>query len=432
MTTATDDAPRGDGIVRAHAARTVVALYALAWGIPAFVGGYALLTMYEFHPLPVPDFTPIAHAGAVRLLLDPWQHWDGQWYLRIAELGYYKYDASTAFLPAYPWLIRTAAWLFGGDTLAAACVVSWAAFAAALPVLFALLRDELGEETATLALVLLVTFPTAFYFHAAYTESLFLLCTVVALRAARRGHFFVAGLAALAASLSRWTGFVLAPALLVEAWTQAVERMDGKAPDVRALCSKHGLTAFRKLDPSAVSVVALPALAFPIVQRVLAHAVGDPWAFSRAQRFWERRLAPPWVGLIDGIRVLVPGHPPYLEPLDGGFPRLSDYPGGFLEAHAYNLLAALGGLALSFVALKRLRPSFGIFALAGVVLPLMTPSRLQPLQSMPRFLVVLFPLFAALALLVRGRPLWTASAIAIGAALQGFFVARFTLWFWVA
>ena len=141
---------------------------------------------------------------------------------------------------------------------------------------------------------------------------------------------------------------------------------------------------------------------------------------------------PPWVGLVDGIRVLLPGHPPYLEPLPGGFPRLPDYPGGFLQAHAYNLVAALGGLALSVVALRRLRPSFGVLALAGVVLPLMTPSRLQPLQSMPRFLVVLFPLFAALALLVRGRPLLTAIAIAVGATLQGFFIARFTLWFWVA
>lgn len=34
--------------------------------------------------------------------------------------------------------------------------------------------------------------------------------------------------------------------------------------------------------------------------------------------------------------------------------------------------------------------------------------RLQPLQSMPRFLVVLFPLFAVLALLLRGRPVLTA------------------------
>src|SRR5262249_261474 len=148
-----------------------------------------------------------------RLLFDPWQHWDGQWYLRIAQLGYYEYDASTAFLPAYPWLIRTLAPLFGGDPLVSACIVSWTAFAAALAVLFRLFREELGEEDATLALVLLVTFPTAFYFHAAYTESVFLLCAVVAVYAARREHFVIAGLAALGASLCRWTGFVLAPAL---------------------------------------------------------------------------------------------------------------------------------------------------------------------------------------------------------------------------
>jgi hypothetical protein len=423
-----------DGAPRTRSAtRTVLALYALAWGVPAFVGGYALLTMYEFHALPVPDFVPFAHTGVARLLFDPWQHWDGQWFLRIAALGYYRDDASTAFLPAYPWLIRFVAPLFGGDTLISGCVVSWAAFAAALALLWDLLHEELGDEVALTSLVLLVTFPTAFFFHAVYTESLFLLFVVLALWAARRGRFVVAGCAALAASLTRWTGFVILPALLVEAWTLSLARESGETGILLpSLLKRSSLRSLTRIGPSAVVGVLLPVLAFPIVQGVFQSAVGDPWAFSRAQRFWERRLMPPWVGLIDGIRVLLPGHPPYLAPLPGGFPRLADYPGGFLEAHAYNLVAALGGLALSVVAIRRLRPSFGVLALGGVILPLMTPSRLQPLQSMPRFLVVLFPLFVALALLVRNRPLLTAVAVAIGAALQGFFIARFTLWFWVA
>ena len=422
-----------EGVRRANAVRTVVALYAFAWGLPAFVGGYALLTMYQFHPLPVPDFSPLWHEGVARLVFDPWQNWDGQWFLRIAHLGYYRDDASTAFLPLYPWLISAFAVLFGGDTLVAGCVVSWLSFAGALALLWPLLRDELGEEVALLSLVLLVTFPTAFYFHAVYTESIFFLLVVLALFAARRGWFLAAGMAALGASLTRWTGFVIAPALLAEAWSQAVAKEQGiDSVRLPELFSPSGRRALTKVPLAAALGAVVPALAFPIVQHVLSSAVGDPWAFSRAQRFWERRVMPPWVGLIDGIRVLLPGHPPYLEPLPGGFPRLPDYPGGFLEAHAYNLAAALGGLALSVVALRRLRPSFGVLALAGVVLPLMTPSRLQPLQSMPRFLVVLFPLFAALALLVRGRPLLTAIAIAIGAAIQGFFIARFTLWFWVA
>lgn len=417
----------------ASSARTLVALYALAWGLPAFIGGYALLTMFEFHSLPVPDFVPLSHTGVARLVFDPWQHWDGQWYLRIAALGYYRYDASTAFLPVYPWLIRGLAPLFGGDMLVTGCVVSWGAFAAALWFLWDLLRAELGDELALSSLVLLVTFPTAFFFHAVYTESIFLLFVAVALWSARRGRFVTAGLAGLAASLTRWTGFAVVPALFVEGFTQVLAR-DAGATEIRlsAMLTRDSLRALSRVGAKVVVSTLLPLLAFPIVQDVLRKAVGDPWAFSRAQRFWERRLTPPWVGIIDGIRVLLPGHLPYLEPLPGGFPRLPDYPGGFLEAHAYNLVAALGGLALSVVAVRRLRPSLAVFALVGVVLPLMTPSRLQPLQSMPRFVVVLFPLFAALALLVQKRPLLGASVIAIGAALQGFFVARFTLWFWVA
>ena len=415
-------------------ARTVLAVYALAWALPAFVGGYALLTMFQFHPLPVPDFAPLWHDGRfAHLLFDPWQNWDGQWYLRIADRGYYPYDASTAFLPAYPWLIRWLAPILGGDMLAAGCVVSWIAFGAALVVIWDLLKAELGEEIALSSLVLLVTFPTAFYFHAVYTESVFLLAVVVSLWCARRGRFVAAGLAALVASLTRWTGFALLPALFVEAYAQSVARERGvRDVSIESLFQRTSLRSLFRISPGAVVAVLLPALAFPIVQDILDKAVGDPWAFNRAQRFWERRLAPPWIGIIDGIRVLLPGHPPYLEPLPGGFPRLADYPGGFLEAHGYNLIAALGGLALSAVALKRIRPSLSVFALAGVILPLMTPSRLQPLQSMPRFLVVLFPLFAALALLVHKKPLLTAAAIAIGAAVQGFFIARFTLWFWVA
>lgn len=411
----------------------MLALYALSFSIPAFVGGYALLTMFPFHALPVPDFRPLTHTGLARLLFDPWQNWDGQWFLRIADLGYYKEDASTAFLPAYPWLIRFLAPVFGGDTLVAGCVVAWVAFAGALWFLWELLSEELGDEVALTSLVLLVTFPTAFFFHAVYTESVFLFLVVLASWAARRGRFVLAGSAALLASLTRWTGFVILPALLVEAWTQTLGSETGVTKvTLNDLARRTSLRSLFKIGPAAAVGVFLPALAFPIAQHVFEKAVGDPWAFSRAQRFWERRLMPPWVGLIDGVRVLLPGHPPYLEPLPGGFPRLPDYPGGFLEAHAYNLLAALGGLSLAVVALRKLRPSLGVLALAGVILPLMTPSRLQPLQSMPRFFVVVFPLFAALALLVQKRPLLTAIAIALFAALQGFFVARFTLWFWVA
>jgi hypothetical protein len=415
--------------------KNIIGIYALAWFLPAFVGGYAILTMFEFQALPVPDYVPAVHEGVLRFLLDPWQHWDGQWFLRIAERGYYPDDASAAFLPAYPTAIRAVAAIVGGDALLAACLVSWASLGGALVALHALLREEIGDEDSVTALVLLVSFPTAFFFHAAYTESFFLLCTSVAFLAAQRGRFVVAGGVALVATLTRWTGFVLAPALLVEAWAQASARSSGASmPAVRLsdLLTRASARTLGRIRVLTLLCALLPIAALPIVLRILDAAMGEPWGFNRAQRLWERRITPPWTGLIDGARVLWPGHRPYLEPLSGGFPRLSDYPGGFLEAHAYNFVAALSGLVLAGVAVRRLRASHATFALAGMILPLMTPSRLQPLQSMPRFLVVLFPLFAGLAIVLRGRRLLTVCTIAAFATLQGFFTARFALWFWVA
>jgi len=414
--------------------RTVAGLYAFSWLLPAFVGGYALYTMFEFQPTTVPDYVPAVHSGLVRYLLDPWQHWDGQWYLRIAERGYYADDASAAFLPAYPSVIHIVSFLTFGDALLAGCLVSWASFAGALVLLAAIFRDELGDEYAV-ALLLVVAFPTAFFFHAVYTESFFLLCTLAAFFAARRGHFVIAGAAALVATLTRWTGFVLAPVLLVEAWAMA-HATNASVPerDVRLgdLVHGSGLESLRRARPARLLASLAPLAALPIVNSVLESAISDPWGFDRAQHLWERRLAPPWTGLIEGVTVLLPGHEPYLDPLPGGFPRLPEYLGGFLQAHAYNLLAAISGLVLAGLAVKRLRASSAAYALAGMVLPLMTPSRLQPLQSMPRFLVVLFPLFAVLAILLRGKPLLTACTVAAFAMIQGFFAARFALWFWVA
>lgn len=414
--------------------RVLMALALLSFLLPAVVAGYALLTMFEFEPVHVPDYVPAVHAGLARLLFDPWQHWDGQWFLRIAQAGYYTSDASAAFLPAYPWLVRAVAVLTGGDVVAAGCLVSWTSLVLALVVLWNLLRDDLEHDDRALCLVLLVTFPTAFYFHAAYTESLFLLLTAIAFAAARRGYWPVAGAAALVATLTRWTGFGLVPALLAEAWSVAHRKeTSGGAPAcLPELMTPDGVRSLRRLPIVAALSSLAPFLALPIYTRILDAAIGDPWGFSRAQTLWERHLAPPWMGLIDGLVVLLPGHPPYLDPLPGGFPRLPVYAGGFLEAHAYNLVAAIAGLAIAIVALRRLRASYGVWALAGVVVPLMTPSRLQPLQSMPRFLVVLFPLFAVLAVVLRGKPFATACTIAAFATLQGFFIARFTLWFWVA
>jgi hypothetical protein len=414
---------------REGGARTALVLFAIVWLAAALVGGYASISMEPFHPVPVPGFTPSHHGAIGRFFLDPWGHWDGQWYLRIAQSGYAN-DGSAAFFPLYPALVRVTAPLAGGNRLAAALLISWIAFAAALVVLGRLLAEDIGEPAATNALLLLAAFPTAFYFHAAYTESLFLALAAGAFLASRHGRWLTAGTLALFAALTRSTGFLLVPALAVEAWARA-RRPDGRS-GWRDLFSREGLSSLVRAPGRSFVAAAIPLLALPVLLLLFDRTLGDPLAFSHAQRLWERHAAAPWSAIIDGVRVLLPGAPRLLDPLPGGAPRLAHYAGGFLESNAYNLAAALGGLALAGLAVRRLPPAYGVFAVCGVLLPLLNPSRVLPLYSIPRFLVVLFPMFAALALPLSTRPVLRGAVLVLAACIQGLFAARFALWYWVA
>ena len=95
------------------------------------------------------------------------------------------------------------------------------------------------------------------------------------------------------------------------------------------------------------------------------------------------------------------------------------------------LLAAVP--ALIGRAAQRCRSPTASYVLAALALPLSEPVSGQPLMSLPRFLVVLFPL-AHLARR-RGSPRIPARSVrccSCSAVLMAFFVAQFATWHWVA
>jgi hypothetical protein len=118
--------------------------------------------------------TPDAPFGTLNL----WWHWDGVWYIQIAEKGYgTSAPESTAFFPLYPLLMRSFAELFGGPISQQALSVwgpllSLAILPFALYFVYQIALDGWGERVAKVTLLSL--FPTAFFLNAAYTESLFL------------------------------------------------------------------------------------------------------------------------------------------------------------------------------------------------------------------------------------------------------------------
>ena len=86
---------------------------------------------------------------------------------------------------------------------------------------------------------------------------------------------------------------------------------------------------------------------------------------------------------------------------------------------------------LATIAWKRFGAAYGLYAFASLVIPLSYPSSRWPLLSLPRFGLVVFPFFLALAV-VGGRPRVHTAIVACSALLLGVMVVQWALWQWVA
>jgi hypothetical protein len=163
--------------------------------------------------------------------------WDAAWYAGIAE-GSYHYDpaapggTNVAFAPLYPFLIRllggvlravTFGWDFGnarwGSLITAGLLISNIAFYFALVLLVRWLSGRLGRAGALTVALAVASLPTAFFFSAMYTEGLFLLLVVGAFtltRSSGPANWLRAGLVGMLATLTRFAGLLVFPALVVE------------------------------------------------------------------------------------------------------------------------------------------------------------------------------------------------------------------------
>src|SRR3569623_2526774 len=118
--------------------------------------------------------------------------WDGVWYLRIAEQGYfYRHDemSSVAFFPAYPLAGRIVAKALGIRTEAALLVVSHGFLLAAF-ILFRAYLDHhplaFQNDGAGFAVLAMGLYPSTLFFRMAYSESMFLFMLIATMYGIRR------------------------------------------------------------------------------------------------------------------------------------------------------------------------------------------------------------------------------------------------------
>jgi Mannosyltransferase (PIG-V) len=365
--------------------------------------------------------SPFGYFG--NLLAAPFARWDSVWYLSIAHGGYDHQPARTAFFPLYPLITRAIGVAIRSD-LIAGVLVSLACFAIALSLVYRLVALELDDETARVTVFLIAFCPMAYFFSAVYSESLYLALSAGCLLQARLGRWAAAGLLGGLAAASRNTGIVLlVPVVLLYLYGPRADRPPGHAA---------GLRPRYRITPSLGWAALIPAGLAAYVAW-LALRTGNGLEPFHAQQVWYRHFAGPfggvWDGAVaawDGLRQLLHGPPP---------PLYFDKAGGDpLQVAGQNLML-LGFLVLGAIAcvgaFRRLPFAYGAYVLAAVAMPLSYPVGPQPLASLPRYEVVLFPLFAWGATWVIRRRI-TIPAIASLAVLLGLFTAEFATWRFVA
>ncbi len=166
------------------------------------------------------------------------------------------------FYPLFPWLIRLVAYI-SGNYLVAGLIVSGIAGISAAILLRRLVQIDHSSSVAMRSVWFFLIFPTAYFFHVGYSESLFLALALGCILAARVERWWLAGLLGAFCCMTRAAGVVLIPTLAVEAAQQ--------------YCASH------RSDRRWLWIAIVPA-GFAVYLLINWHVSGNPFSFLQTRK----------------------------------------------------------------------------------------------------------------------------------------------------
>ncbi|MGI5835931.1 MAG: hypothetical protein ACOX87_05480 [Chloroflexota bacterium] len=319
----------------------------------------------------------LLQAGWERLLLGVWQREDAIWYQKIAEVGYSTQDMTQEFFPLFPMSMRLVTWITGLHPVSAGMIISELSILLALYLLHRLILPGFGARTADRTVLYISIFPTAFFLHGPFTESLALALAVLAFYLMRSGRWYASAVAGFLAGLSRPQGLLLGPAL-------AMEQISGGKP-LGQWRSFH----WTRPDLARASIL------------LLAPVAGFGTFIMLVDTAWRRP------GEFSGIG---PGHGVPAPPGAALLFALQNFATGTIyPIELFNFIVALAFLPLIVLVALRLGAGYAVYSALFFAAPL---SRYLPgfaLMSFSRYMLLLFPCFIVLALL--GRRRWVHLAV---------------------
>ena len=314
-----------------------------------------------------------------------WQRFDANWYLKIATQGYDGSDGSTVYFPVYPMLIRLLSYLV--HPMLAALLISNLALIGMLVLLYRLVSNRTDDSTAHRTLIYFLVFPTSFFLTATYTESLFLFFTLGSLTFASQRKWSWSILCGTLAALMRLQGVLLVFPLAYILWRET------------------GVISLKKLTLRALPLVVIPFATLTFL------GFSNLSLINTYQATLHATFVFPWENIWATISILLHGN------------------GGIVDA--LNLIATLGLIGMMLPVWKKLPFEYTLYSLLMLIAPMLRMTTTQPLVSMTRYALAVFPVFIVLGMW--GKNPWVNRVILYTSVLlQLYLSAQFILWGWVA
>lgn len=285
-------------------------------------------------------------------------NFDGVHYLGIASSGY-SAQFTQAFFPLYPILIGLLSLLFAAFSLGlkaslllSGLVISNTAFLVALCFFYKMIKEKFNKNIALWSSIFLIFSPTSFFFGSIYAESLILLSVVSAFYYAEKNKIFLASIIGSFGSAAKLVGVFLAVTL-----------------------------TFKKFPLKPLLIIPLGIFAYSLYLQFkfnnFLYFLNAQSAFGQ-ERATSAIILPPQV-VFRYIKILL---------------TTSDI-GTFNSALELIFTSIAFLLLILGFKIKKMKREW----LAFSILALITPTLTGTLASMPRYILIAFPIYVVLALI---------------------------------
>ncbi len=344
-----------------------------------------------------------------------WAHWDGQFFLHVAQFGYRAEEYTQPYFPLYPLLVKILAWPLGGQYVLAGVLVSSGLSLLTFGLFYRLIELDCGRRIASRSLICLAVYPTSYYLAACYSESLFLALTVGAFWVARRySNWPLVGLLVGLATLTRNMGIFL---LIPLGWEWGRQHWNFLTPAATLSLKER----WRGLQPLATAfLVGTPLLILAAWVGFNGLVLGPPLGFLSATERWGRQSAWPWQTLGQVLEIIGQG-----KLLD-----LQDF--NLYDLPFWLVIVGVWLVAIYLCRQGRLPVAYLLYFTIAILVPMSAPHPNEPLVSFPRYSLLAFPFFVTLASLRGWAGFGRVAYLLAGVLLLTLLFARFSNWYWIA